>query len=71
MRPFLENMEKVGLFVQKEDVFVFDEEEKELAKIKAIIPGSKRRQLMVRVNSVHNAKWSCLTNCMRYNLFGT
>ena len=43
-------MDKRWLICAKEDVFVFVEEEKELAKIKAIIPGSERRQLKVRLN---------------------
>ena len=47
---FCKNMDKRWLICAKEDVFVFVEEEKELAKIKAIIPGSERRQLKVRVN---------------------
>ena len=47
---FCKNMDKRWLICAKEDVFVFVEEEKELAKIKAIILGSERRQLKVRVN---------------------
>ena len=41
---------KGGLFVQKKTCLSLSKKKKELAKIKAIIPGSARRQFKVRLN---------------------